>query len=64
MTRSHDTKFAPSHLLWVGVIAFVAAFLIWWFNTESLAQTALMGTLSAAISIAIVWFVGWTRRAH
>jgi hypothetical protein len=64
MSNTRDARFSSTQLLWVGVIAFVAAVLTAWFRTESLAATLLMGGLSAAISVAIVWFVGWTRRAR
>ncbi len=64
MSNSRDAQFPPTQLLWVGVIAFVAAVLTTWFRTEAVGPTLLLGALSAVISIAIVWFVGWTRRAR
>ena len=64
MTHPHQTQFSASQLFWVGVIPFTAAVLTTWFRTESVAVTLLMGGASALISIAIVWFVGWTRRSR
>lgn len=64
MPNSHDTQFSATQLLWVGVIALVAAVLTTWFRTESITLTLLMGALSAAISVVIVGFVGWTRRSR
>ena len=64
MTHSHDAGFTASQLFWVGIIALVAAVITAWFRTESIALTLLFGVASAVISAAIVWFVGWTRRAR
>lgn len=63
MAHFTDTRSAIGRLLWVGVIAFAAAVLIrlW---TESLLAAVLTGLLAAVISIAIVWFVGWTGRSR
>jgi len=62
MAYSADTRSAMGRLLWVGVIAFVAAVLIrlW---TESLLAAVLLGLLAAVISMAVVWFVGWRSRS-
>lgn len=62
MAYSRNTQFSATQLLWVGVIALVAALLTGWFRTESVGLTLLLSALSALISVAIVWFVGWTRR--
>jgi hypothetical protein len=64
MAHSGDTQFSATQLLWVGVIALVPGLLITWFRTESIALTLFMATLSAVISVAVVWFIGWTRRAR
>jgi len=63
MAYSADTRSAMGRLLWVGVIAFVAAVLIrlW---TESLLAAVLLGLLAAVISMAVVWFVGWRNRSR
>jgi len=63
MAHSADTRSAMGRLLWVGVIAFVAAVLIrlW---TESLLAAVLLGLLAAVISMAVVWFVGWRNRSR
>ena len=63
MTHSHHQRFSASQLFWVGLIAVVAALPTAWFRTESIVLTLVMGAASALISVAIVWFVGWTRRA-
>jgi hypothetical protein len=62
MTQSNDRRRQAMRLLWVGVIAFVAAVLIriW---TESLAAAVLIGLVAAVVSIAVVWFVGRTSRS-
>jgi len=64
MTHSRDTQFSTTQLFWVGVIALIPGVVAAWFRTESIAATVLMGALSAVISVAIVWFIGWTRRAR
>ena len=58
----HDTYSRPSRLLWVGVIALTAAVITSWLRTESLPLTLGLGLASAVISMAIVWFIDWTRR--
>ena len=58
----HDTYGRPSRLLWVGVIALTAAVITTWLRTESLPLTLGFGIASALISMAIVWFIDWTRR--
>jgi hypothetical protein len=62
MAYPRDTQFSASQLFWVGVIALVAALLTGWFSTESIGLTLVLSLASAVISVAIVWFVGWTRR--
>jgi membrane protein implicated in regulation of membrane protease activity len=56
MTYSTDRQRPTWRLVWVGVIAFVAAVLsrLW---TESLLGAVLIGVLAAVISIAVVWFI-------
>ena len=63
MAHSAETRSAMGRLLWVGVIAFVAAVLIrlW---TESLLAAVLLGLLAAVVSMAVVWFVGWRSRSR
>ena len=58
----HDTYSRPSRLLWVGVIALTAAVITSWLRTESLPLTLGFGIASALISMAIMWFIDWTRR--
>jgi hypothetical protein len=58
----HDTYARPSRLLWVGVIALTAAIITTWLRTESLPLTLGFGIASAVISMAIIWFIDWTRR--
>jgi hypothetical protein len=62
MADMYNTRFSPSQLFWVGLIALVAATPTAWFRTESISVSLLLGLASAIISVAIVWFVGWTRR--
>lgn len=62
MTHRTHGSFTASQLLWVGVIAAVAAVLTTWLRTESIELTLLFAAASALISVAIVWFVGWSRR--
>ena len=78
MTHWHQIQFSVSQLLWVGVIAFTAAILTgWfrvgviaftaailtgWFSTDSVLVSLGLAAASALISVAVVWFVGWTRR--
>lgn len=61
MTIPTDRPRAMGRLLWVGVIALVAAVLIrlW---TESLVAAVLFGLLAAVISIAVASLLGWTSR--
>lgn len=61
MTHRTHSRFSASQLVWVGVIAAVAAVLTTWLRTESLELTLLFGAASALISVAIVWLVDWTR---
>jgi hypothetical protein len=61
MTHRTHSRFSVSQLVWVGVIAAVAAVLTTWLRTESLELTLLFAAASALISVAIVWFVNWTR---
>jgi ABC-type Fe3+ transport system permease subunit len=62
MTHSRNARFSASQLFWVGIIALVAGTPAAWFRTQSISVSLLMGLASAIISVAIVWFVGWTRR--
>jgi hypothetical protein len=62
MTHWHQIQFSASQLLWVGVIAFTAAILTGWFSTDSVVVSLGLAAASALISVAVVWFVGWTRR--
>ncbi len=62
MTHWHQTQFSASQLLWVGAIAFTAAILTGWFSTDSVVVSLGLAAASALISVAVVWFVGWTRR--
>ncbi|HJP70389.1 MAG TPA: hypothetical protein VJ975_01575 [Candidatus Limnocylindria bacterium] len=62
MTHSRNARFSASQLFWVGIIALVAALGAGWFRTESVLLTVVLALASAVISVAIVWFVDWTRR--
>ena len=62
MSDLNNARFSASQLFWVGIIALVAGTPTAWFRTESIPVSLLMGLASAMISVAIVWFVGWTRR--
>jgi nicotinamide riboside transporter PnuC len=51
----------PRRLLWVGIIAAVAGVLSAWLRMESLPIALVLGAAAAGLSIAIVWFVDWSR---
>ncbi|HET7645717.1 MAG TPA: hypothetical protein VFM03_04465 [Candidatus Limnocylindria bacterium] len=61
MSNTRDITTSSRRLFWVGVIALVASVLTTWLRTESVQATLVFGSAAAVISVAIVWFVDWTR---
>jgi hypothetical protein len=61
MKNPRTTSQRASRLVWVGVIAAVAALLTGWWRWESALVALAMAGASAAISIGIVWLVGRSR---
>ena len=51
----------PHRLLWVGAIAAIAGITSAWLRMESVPIALVLGAASAGLSIAIVWFVDWSR---
>jgi hypothetical protein len=64
MTSHRRLPIGTARLLWVAVIALVAAGITTWLRTESLPLVVGFGLASAVISVGIVWLVDRIRESR